>query len=111
MRRIELELPEELASSTVGATDEEFIRTLIRADKALGLSHRHDEGRLRKFFAYYLLGAGTIILATSLWLVVAAALGRSSLGEPSIATLIVSVAAEFLGMLYFVVRYLFREER
>jgi hypothetical protein len=30
------------------------------------------------------------------------------LGEMSVATLIGSVAAEFLGMLYFVVRYLFR---
>jgi hypothetical protein len=109
--RIVVELPEGTAESALGATDEGFIRALIRADKALGLTRRHDEGRLRKLFAYYLLGAGTVILVTSLALVVMTALGASKLGEASVATLIGSVAAEFLGMLYFVVRYLFREER
>jgi hypothetical protein len=106
--RIVVEFPDADAESLLGATDEGFTNAMGRADLLLGLAHRQDEGRLRKFFAYYLLGAGTIILATSLWLVVAAALGQSSLGEMSVATLIGSVAAEFLGMLYFVVRYLFR---
>jgi hypothetical protein len=111
MRRIELDLPEDLADSALGATDEDFVRTMIQEERILGLRRRREEGRLRKVFAYYLLIAGTLILVTSLALVVMTALGASKLGEASVATLIGSVAAEFLGMLYFVVRYLFREER
>jgi len=107
--RIVVDLPQGIAESALGATDEEFLRELIRADKALALTRRHDEGRLRKLFAYYLLGAGSLILVTSLGMIVAAALGRSHLGEMANAALIGSVAAEFVGMLYFVVRYLFRE--
>ena len=110
MTRIVFELPDGAAESVLGATDGDFDQALYRTDKWLGLTRRHDEGRLRKLFAYYLLGTGTLILVTSLGLVVAAALGWSHLGETSNAALIGSVAAEFVGMLYFVVRYLFSRE-
>jgi hypothetical protein len=110
MRRVESDLPDSLLALVADLSADKMDVVLGRAERLRELGERHDEARLRKFFAYYLLVAGTVILATSLWLVVAAALGRSSLGETSVAALIGSVAAEFLGMLYFVVRYLFREE-
>lgn len=111
MKRIEVDLPEALVDALERSSDAEFPVALERVDGLLRLSHRHAEGRLRTFFAYYLLTTGSLILIVSLVLIVHAALGRSALESSAVATLIGSVAVEFVGMLYLVVRYLFREER
>jgi hypothetical protein len=111
MRRIESDLPDAFSTLVADLSADEMDALLGRAERMRQINERHDEAKLRKVVAWYLLGAGTVILATSLALIVMTALGRARLGEAALSTLIGSVAVEFVGMLYLVVRYLFREER
>ena len=111
MTRIQFDLPDALSPLVADLSADELDTLLGRAERLRKMGERHDEATLRKVVAWYLLGAGTVILATSLVLIVLTALGRARLGEAAVSTLIGSVAVEFVGMLYLVVRYLFREER
>lgn len=111
MSRIVVELPDDKVQAVADWSSLDMERQLDRVERVRRIGERHEEARLRKFVARYLLSAGSIILAVSLGLIVHAALGRSALEASAVATLIGSVAVEFVSMLYLVVRYLFREEQ
>lgn len=110
MTRFEFELPDEIVAEAQDATEADLVGTIVLAERILAISRRHSEGRLRTVFAYYLLVTGSLILVVSLGLICYSAINHSNLGEGALSALIGSVATEFIGMLYFVVRYLFSRE-
>jgi putative flippase GtrA len=109
--RIEIDLPDSFAQQVSGWSSDEVNRYLDQVERFRQIGQRQQEARLRNIVTRYLLVTGTVILAVSLLLIVFSALGRSHLPDSAVATLIGSVAVEFVGMLYLVVKYLFREER
>ena len=109
MKHVELFLPDDFAEELAKLSIDENNIILGRLERLQSLQQRQDEAGLRKVIFWYLLGTGSIILTVSLGLVTTQALGVTKLPDTAIATLIGSVAVEFVGMLWMVVRYLFSQ--
>jgi hypothetical protein len=77
------------------------------ANGFLGLEERQTEAALRKWTAVGLWIVGVVVLGVSLFLILGQAFAWSSLPDMTVTALVGSVAAEFVGMFYVVVRYLF----
>ncbi len=107
MRHIEVFLPDAFAEELVNLSPEEFDLLLDRTERLHFIIERREEAALRKHTAYYLLWAGSIILVVSLTLISLNAFNITRLPDNAVITLIGSVAVEFIGMLWMVVRYLF----
>lgn len=107
MKRIGIFLPDASVEDMQQFTEEEFDVLLARAERFQILTQKKEEAGLRRMTAWYLLGAGSLILLVSLGLIVTQAVGITTLPESAITTLIGSVAVEFIGMLWMVIRYLF----
>ncbi len=107
MKPIEVFLPDAFAEEIVNLSPDEFDLLLARTERLHTISQRREEAALRKLTAYYLLWAGSVILVVSLALIVLNAFNITNLPDNAVITLIGSVAVEFIGMLWMVVRYLF----
>ena len=107
MEPTEITVPDEVSDNLRGATREEVVAFFDFLERQQNLAERQSEAGLRKLTAGYLLLAGSVILVVSLVLIVGQAFDVSSLPDAAITTLIASVAVEFVGMLWIVVRYLF----
>ena len=91
------------------ASEEEVAAFFQMLERQQNLAERQSDAGLRKLTAGYLLLAGSVILLVSLGLIVGQAFDVSKLPDAAITTLIGSVAVEFVGMLWLVVRYLFSQ--
>ena len=109
MKPFEVILPDILAEDIANLSLEEYDQFLARVDKLQALKTTYQEAGFRKVIFWYLLGTGSIILSVSLGLIITQALGITKLPDTAITTLIGSVAVEFVGMLWMVVRYLFTQ--
>jgi hypothetical protein len=96
-----------LAALVTRATPAELDLLFDSAERIQALAERETEAQPRKWTVIGLWGASTIVLGVSLMLIVGEAFGMTHLPEMAITALVASVAAEFVGMFYVVVRYLF----
>ncbi|MBI4082776.1 MAG: hypothetical protein HY423_09215 [Candidatus Lambdaproteobacteria bacterium] len=104
MKPVEVTVPDDLTKQLGDLSRKEL-------DIALGLqvlAERQDVAIMRKSVNRFLLWSGGTVLGVSLFLIVCQAFGWSNLPDAAITTLIGSVAVEFVGMLWMVVRYLFQ---
>ena len=109
MKHVEVILPDNFAEDLANLFIEENNIILDKLERLQFLQQRQEEAGLRKITFWYLLGTGSIILTVSLGLITTQALGLTKLPDTAIATMIGSVAVEFVGMLWMVVRYLFSQ--
>ena len=109
MKPFEVILPDILAEDIANLSLEEYDQFLARVDKLQALKTTYQEAGFRKVIFWYLLGTGSVILTVSLGLVITQALEITKLPDSAIATLIGSVAVEFVGMLWMVIRSLFSQ--
>jgi len=109
MKPVEVFLSDPTVKDLGKIPPEEFQRFVDRMERVHVFQEQQRKADLRSFTAKYLLGAGSIILSVSLGLIITQALGLTKLPDTAIATLIGSVAVEFVGMLWMVIRYLFSE--
>lgn len=107
MRRIEVELRDSFLSAMERVSGEDLESALDGVERYQELERRRQEARLRTTVAWFLLGAGALILLVSLALVIGQATGHTELPTAAIATLIGAIAVEYVAMLWAVVRYLF----
>lgn len=107
MKRVELPDADALLAFVEQLKDKDVNQLLAYAERSADLARRRQEARLRTTVAWFLLGAGALILLVSLALVVGQATGHTELPSPAIATLIGTIAVEYVAMLWAVVRYLF----
>ncbi len=108
MKKVEVQLPDLFTEQFEALSKEEIGSHLEKLERLQSISQKREEAGLRKYIAYYLLVTGSIVLSVSLALIVLQAFGITNLPNTAIATLIGSVAVEFIGMLWMVVRYLFQ---
>jgi hypothetical protein len=106
-RTLEVEIPSSLADDLASASGEELRSLLDWANRFLALEERETEAWLRKWMVFGLAAASAVVLGVSLLLIVGEAFELSHLPKEAITALVISVAAEFVGMFYVVVRYLF----
>jgi hypothetical protein len=107
MKNITVVLPDKIADELQTFSAEDINSSLEQAGAFQDLSERQDRADMRKTLLWFLLPACGVVLTVSLFLIVCKAVGWSSLPDTAIDALIGSVAVEFVGMLWSVVRYLF----
>ena len=107
MRRYEIDLSDASAETIKDISSGAFQVFVERVERLQILDARRTEARQRAVLFWYLIVTGTTILGISVFLIIGQSLGRTNLPDAAISTLIGSVAAEFIGMLWLVVRYLF----
>ncbi len=108
MKPLEASLPGSFSDALKEISSRGMNNALDGMERIQAMEQRREEAGLRKFFAGYLVAAGSVVLVFSLFMVVSVAWGWAKLPPGAVATLIGSVAVEFVGMLWLVVRYLFR---
>jgi hypothetical protein len=102
-----LELPDGVIE-WLQTAPEDHVRKVISGALAIQhLAERRTEAGLRKWIAVWLGVSSATVLGVSLFLLVGQAFGVVSLPEQTLSALALSIAGEFVGMFYFVVRYLF----
>ena len=109
MKNLEVFFPDASAEEVAKLSGEDYDSFVSKVERLLSLQEKQQEAGLRKFTAKYLLVAGSIILTVSLGLITTQAFGLTKLPDEAITALIGSVAFEFVGMLWMVVRYLFTQ--
>ena len=111
MTRYEIDLSDASAETIKDISSDAFEVFVERVEKLQILDARRTEAWQRGVLFWYLIVTGTIILGFSVFLIIGQSLGRTYLPDAAISTLIGSVAVEFVGMLWLVVRYLFPQGR
>ena len=109
MKPVEIFLPDIFAEDVANLSPEEYDQFLARVEKIQVLKNTFQKTGFRKVTFWYLLGTGSIILTVSLSLIISQAFGVTKLPDDAITALIGSVAVEFVGMLWMVIRSLFSQ--
>lgn len=106
---VEVRLRDDWAERYSRSTPEDVDLWLTTNERIQAAGERETEASLRKWTAIGLWVAGVIVLGVSLSLIVSQAFEWSKLPDMAVTALVGSVAAEFVGMFYVVVRYLFSQ--
>jgi type VI protein secretion system component VasF len=116
-RQIELEVPdrfEDLPQDAVSYLErfEAYARLQISLQRDHhDLAVRKSRHRFRNLIAIWLLTLCTVVVAVSLGLVIAQALGRSNLPDNTVHTLVASIAVQIIAMTFVVVRFFFARDQ
>lgn len=107
MKPVEVQLPDDVSVSHILEYSDRDFEAMLGLQK---LQDMRQKTAMRKYAALFLFPSGAVVLLTSLGLIVGQAIGVTHLPESTITTLVGSVAVEFVGMLWLVIKYLFEKD-